>query len=87
MGGGGYEYVKIYDGGVTGGGRGSNFGDFLRDVIKVWPLSIIHQKEVNNAHLNTTVNEVENVTPYGWWGGGRRRELMYCNISLLFLHI
>ena len=39
-GGGGDEYVKICDGGVTGGGRGSNFGDFLRDVIKVWPLIV-----------------------------------------------
>ena len=32
------EYVNICDGGVSGGGRASNFGDFLRDVIKVWPL-------------------------------------------------
>ena len=38
-GGGGDEYVKICDGGVTGGDRGSKFGDFLCDVIKVWPLS------------------------------------------------
>ena len=37
--GGGAEYVKICDGVVTGGGRGSNCGDFLLDVIKVRPLN------------------------------------------------
>ena len=31
--------MKICDGGVAGRGRGSNLGDFLRDIIKVWHLT------------------------------------------------
>ena len=41
--------MNICDGGVTGGGRRSNFGDFLRDVIKVWALLILGRIRVRES--------------------------------------